>query len=276
MTGLTLAAAAVEYVRQGWRVFPCCRQDKVPLTSRGFHDATSDLERVRTCWRRWPAANIGAPVPPSLAVLDVDAGHGGEETLRALEAAHGALPTTLAARTGGGGRHVYLLHPGGELRQGTGLLGPGLDTRMPGKGYVILPPSVHPSGWRYEWVDPATPVALMPGWLVARLRPPPPPASVPLPDARGADAYVRAAVEGEFANVVGAPEGSRNTTLHAAAVKLGTLVGAGLLSESEATGALLEAARLNGYTQHDGERAAIKTIRSGLTWGQRHPRELSR
>ena len=79
---MTLAEASVRYAGQGWRVFPC--QDKRPLVTRGFHDATCDLEQIAQWWRSWPDAQVGAPVPRAFAVVDVDPRHGGKATLAAL------------------------------------------------------------------------------------------------------------------------------------------------------------------------------------------------
>lgn len=269
-----LRNAALEYLGAGWRVFPC-RRDKRPLVGGGFHAASADADVIRRWWTRWPTASIGAPVPASLAVVDLDVVHDGLSTLAGLQAVYGLLPVTLTCRTGSGGAHHYFLHPGGTLRQGAGLLGPGLDTRMPGKGFTILPPSPHPSGRCYAWIEPTARPAPMPPWLAALLRPPLPP--VPgLPPIHAREAYVRAALEGELANVIGAPVGTRNTVLHLAAVKLGGLVGAGVVTELEVTAALLDAARASGYFSTDGERAARATVASGLDWGRRHPREVAR
>lgn len=268
-----LDASAQMCALHGWAVFPCTL-DKRPLIDGGFHAATRDPEQIREWWRRWPNASIGAAIPDSLAVLDVD-GETGKATLTDLEQAYEPLPATLLCRTGGGGLHFYWLHPGGELRQGAGILGPGLDTRMPRKGYVILPPSPHQAGRSYEWQDPAIRIASMPPWLAALLRPPQPVRSTPRVRAIGT-AYVRAALAGEVAAVAGAPVGGRNNQLHMSAVKLGSLVGAGGLSESDAIAALLEGARACGYLDSDGERAARLTIQSGLSYGVAHPRERAR
>jgi hypothetical protein len=104
----------------------------------------------------------------NLVVLDVDAAHGGEASLQRLVQAHGPLPWTVEARTGGGGRHLYFIHPGGLVPNRAGFR-PGLDLRGDG-GYVVAPPSVHPSGRAYAWAatgDPerAVPAAL-PAWLL--------------------------------------------------------------------------------------------------------------
>jgi hypothetical protein len=99
-------------------------------------------------------ANIGIATGATagLIVLDEDPQKGGTESLAALEAKYGPLPSTVEALTGGDGRHLYLRHPGPgmEVPSSVGKLGPGLDIRADG-GYVIAPPSTHRSGRSYEW-----------------------------------------------------------------------------------------------------------------------------
>jgi hypothetical protein len=63
--------------------------------------------------------------------------------------------------------------------------------------------------------------------------------------------------------------GSRNHRLNAAAFSLGQLVGAGMLDVNEVAGTLLGAAQAAGLSEIEAQR----TIASGLTAGQRHPRE---
>jgi hypothetical protein len=56
--------------------------------------------------------------------------------------------------------------PSAPIRNSASKLGPGLDIRATG-GYVLAPPSVHPTGRRYEWsVDCASAIAQAPAWLV--------------------------------------------------------------------------------------------------------------
>ena len=155
-----LSAAAAALAANGWPVFPA--HGKVPLTEHGHKDGTTDAHQVAQWWRRWPNANVATRVPDSLIVVDVDPRADGHLTLAALEAEHGCLPATLTVKTGGHelGRHLYFLRPPGALSNGAGKLGPGLDVKLAGKGYTILPPSVHPEmGRPYEWLDVETPVA---------------------------------------------------------------------------------------------------------------------
>lgn len=72
--------------------------------------------------------------------------------------------------TGDGGRHLYLRHPGFEVPNRVGIR-PGLDLRGDA-GYVVAPPSIHPSGQPYRWRDGQTPEDLPPPLLPRRLTQP--------------------------------------------------------------------------------------------------------
>lgn len=154
--------AALAYAAEfGWAVMPLhtptvegcsCRQascesvGKHPRTMNGLKGATTDAEQIRAWWRIWPDANVGIATGATsgLVVVDVD-GPEGEAALDAL----GGVPLTPTVLTGKG-RHLYFLHPGGEVRNSAGRLGAKVDTRGDG-GYVVAPPSVHASGARYTW-----------------------------------------------------------------------------------------------------------------------------
>jgi hypothetical protein len=159
--------AALEYAARGWLVFPvhtpvnggcscgdptCDHVGKHPRTEHGFLDATRDVERIRDWWeKKYPSANIGIATGTAsgIVVLDVDPRNGGEASLEELEKKIGPLPRTVAVLTGGGGMHFYFKAEE-PLRCTTDALGPGLDFKADG-GYVIAPPSVHPSGESYFW-----------------------------------------------------------------------------------------------------------------------------
>lgn len=192
--GKTMLEYALEYARMGLPVFPvhiplpnggcsckkgrdCQRIGKHPRTEHGLDDATADVSQISKWWERWPTANIGCAVggASKILVLDVDLdrnkGKYGDETLAALEEAHGALPETWMCLTGGGGLHYYFLYDGEPLKNAVEFL-PGLDIRTTG-GYVVLPPSLHASGQTYEWEaahEPAdTALAQLPDWLRAEI-----------------------------------------------------------------------------------------------------------
>jgi hypothetical protein len=126
---------------------------------------------VLAWWKHWPEANIGirTGLDSMLVVLDIDVQHGGGGTLAELVKRHGELPAAPEVLTGGGGKHLYFAHPGREIRNSAGKLGPGLDVRGEG-GYVIAPPSVHENGRAYKWTRPLGPPPTTPAWLLEDAR----------------------------------------------------------------------------------------------------------
>ena len=203
-------------------------------------------------------------------------GANGLATLAGLERQYGPLPRTPAQRTGSGGEHRLFRMNGVDVRNSAGKLGPGIDVRGNG-GYIVLPPSVHPCGGIYKWLDDAHPADVEPAdapeWLYALIQKKPEAnqrkANGGRPNWGIHDAYVRAAVEGELGRILSASEGSRNETLNRAAFALGQFVGADALDRTDAEARLLRAARAVGLD----DREALKTINSGLNAGERQPRD---
>ncbi len=190
---------ALSYAELGWQVFPVhsvdadgkcschdpggpnCSPGKHPRTRHGLKDATDLEETVVEWWSRWPDANIGIATGEAsgLWVLDVDIRFDrstgeiktdGEASLAKLEADNEALPSTMTAKTGGGGRHIYFAWDSDVPVGCPGGMPKGIDIKGEG-GYVLAPPSLHASGIRYAWLsDPETsPLAPAPPWLVRRV-----------------------------------------------------------------------------------------------------------
>lgn len=189
----TMALVALTYAwTHRWRLFPVHAIDAVSgwcscghptCDDRGKHprikdwpkDATTDPATIEKWWQKWPDANIALATGAGSGVVgfDVDPRHNGEKSLAALVAEHGELPPTVESKTGGDGRHVLFAHPGGEPLGGKVSMEPGLDVKTDG-GYIILPPSLHTSGKRYEWKPGHAPgeidLAPLPEWLLERLK----------------------------------------------------------------------------------------------------------
>lgn len=170
---------ARQYIRQGWPVFPLLPASKKPATEHGFHDATLDAATVEN-WFDGTDYNIAIATGAAsgLVVIDLDIdpeGHNGRETWRALQQVHGEIDTRRAT-TGGGGEHCLFNHPGQHIRSRTNVA-PGIDVRADG-GYIVAPPSVHPNGRIYQWVNDGAPLADLPTWLLAMLTDRRPPASI--------------------------------------------------------------------------------------------------
>ncbi len=170
MTTSTTEQAALDYLARGWSVIPIRAKAKRPAVPwKAYQNKCATEETVHAWFRRTPDYNVGIVTGAlsGLIVLDIDPRHGGNASLRKLEREHGALPDTLESITGGGGRHVYFSHPGGEVRNRVGIV-PGIDLRGDG-GCIVAPPSVHPSGKPYRWVRGRGPgqvkLARLPDWL---------------------------------------------------------------------------------------------------------------
>jgi hypothetical protein len=164
---------ALALASRGLAVFPCRPWDKRPATANGLKDATTDHEKIGQWWLTEPQFNvaIATGAVSKIFVVDVD-GLDAEGALRNLEAEHGELPATVEAITARG-RHLYFKTPEAAVRNTAGKIAPGLDTRGTG-GYVLSPPSIHPSGRAYCWsVDCAKAFAEAPEWLLQRIAGPP-------------------------------------------------------------------------------------------------------
>jgi len=151
---------------KGLAIFPCLPRDKRPATLQGLKDATTDPIQIENWWHQNPNCNIAVATGAvsGVFVIDLD-GADAEAELRKLEAQHGELPATVESITGRG-RHLFFQCPERPVRNSAGKIATGIDVRATG-GYVIAPPSVHPSGKRYCWsVDSATTFAAAPEWLL--------------------------------------------------------------------------------------------------------------
>ena len=170
-----LMAAALEYARRGWAVFPLRPGRKEPATGHGFKDATTDEKQIREWWKRSPASNIGIATGPAsggLLVIDLDDKNGknGPEELQKWEKEHDPLPATLRARTASGaGEHLYFTYSGMDLRSPQDIR-PGIDLRAAG-AYVVAPPSIY-RGNCYTWENKTTPAAAIDGNVLKFIKEP--------------------------------------------------------------------------------------------------------
>jgi hypothetical protein len=196
-------AAALHYLARGWSIVPLRPRDKKPFIRwEQFQGAFPSEADVFGWLQRWPDANVGIVTGSisKLIVLDIDPKHGGDDSLEHLVRRFGPIAATVEARTGGGGRHLYFEYPGYPVRNRVGFR-QGIDLRGEG-GYVVAPPSVHPSGERYTWLPGHSPeerrLAPLPGWLVTAT------------SASGSRRTV-----GDWRKLVreGVPEGQRNSTI---------------------------------------------------------------
>jgi Bifunctional DNA primase/polymerase, N-terminal/Primase C terminal 1 (PriCT-1) len=227
---MSMVGAALGLAKRRMAVFPCKPREKRPATEHGCLDASTDAEVIRSWWRHEPAFNIGVATgqPSGVFVVDID-GIDAEQELRRLEAEHGALPSSVEVITPRPGRHIYFQMPDLPLRNSASKIAPGVDVRADG-GFVISPPSIHPSGKRYAWsVDSTNTIAAAPAWLLDRIAEPGTARKPPAP-----------ASEWRTLITEGVPEGQRNSVLariagHLLRHRVDPIFAAGLVQSFNAT-----------------------------------------
>lgn len=186
--------AALFYINCGWAVFPLAPKSKTPLKgSRGFKDASKEINQIKSWWKETPVANIGIATGKisGLYVIDLDDGAAGIASWAEL-CRQQAQPEieTLTASTVSGGRHLFFQYPSGDISLGcTAKVFPHIDTRGNG-GYIVAPPSyaITPThSGLYTWLNSGATLAEMPTWLISAYQglvvtpPTHPPAIAPLP-----------------------------------------------------------------------------------------------
>lgn len=154
---------ALNYAYDGFAVFPVyepiqqadsmlrCSCQKIgcrgkhPRTVNGVDDATMDIDTIKRWWTTWPNASIGIATGKisGMSVVDADGLEG------ILSAQRLRLVSPVTALTGNGKQFFYL-DPNGALKNSVKKLAPGIDIRGE-RGYVVVPPSLHPNGKRYGW-----------------------------------------------------------------------------------------------------------------------------
>lgn len=212
---------AIAFAQRGWRVLPV-GPDKRPLLKDWPSNATTDEDTIRRWWNgKYRGAQLGIACGSGsgLVVIDIDPRHEGDAGLAELERRYGALPATVTARTGGGGRHLYFSYPEGVSIVNRTKLGTahGVDVRGEG-GQVVAPPSVSETG-RYEWITPVEaderPADLPPAWIALLANAP---QLTRQQEGAGGNGHYRELSKQTLHFLVdGAPEGERNDRLFKAA-----------------------------------------------------------
>jgi RecA/RadA recombinase len=154
---------ALEYLRKGIAVIPIKKGDKTPLLPswKEFETRKPTVEEVTRWWTEYPDANIALLTGKisGITVIDFDVKKD-KLTGKPIIGADGKLVypdkikdfpfDTLIVKSGGGGYHYYYRYCE-ELPTRNDFFGGGshVDVKNDG-GYIIMPPSIHPSGNKYE------------------------------------------------------------------------------------------------------------------------------
>ena len=269
---------ALAMAARGWRIFPCEPRGKRPagaLVPHGLHDATDDLETIRAWWEKEPEANIGLATGRASGVIVIDLdGEAAEMAYGWLLVKHGnpgsaAAPDGATVRTGKGW-HLYLDPGDNDIRNSASRIAQGIDVRGDG-GYVVAPPSIHPSGRVYVWADdvPADGLPRISEPWAKLLAPPPAPPRTPLPPPRGftgvSTPYGTAAMRSLLEELASAGDGARNDTLNRVTWRVVHLADGGHLDLQAAAAHVAEVAREIGLPDAEVD----KTMASALNGARR-------
>jgi hypothetical protein len=158
---------ALDFAKKGFFVFPVIEGSKYPAIPAWQIKATRDPEQITTWWAR-RNFNIGISTShfgedQALVVVDVDnkKGKNGHDTVLQLELQGKEFPATLSQVTPTGGSHLIYSCPK-AVKQGTDVLGLGLDIRSSG-GYVVASGStINGKVYTAKWAA----IQMAPQWIV--------------------------------------------------------------------------------------------------------------
>ena len=166
----TVRDAALSFADLGYSVVPIKPRDKLPLVKwEQYQRKRADAEQINEWFDKWPEAGIAivcGDISGHLVVIDVD-------DIDALSPEQEeSLGGGAISETGRGGRHYFLRAPE-DVKVGCSRKGmpKGVDVRGQG-GYAVVPPSIHPNGNHYQWVETfdldCTPGRLseLPAWVI--------------------------------------------------------------------------------------------------------------
>ena len=139
-----------KYQEKGFSFFPLRKRSKKPIFEwLAWQTRRPSPEEVKT-WQDQGLLNQVAIVCGAISgivVLDVDDKEVFDAWVSEKKLHMPASPTVRTAK----GWHVYFKHPGGKVKNAVKKI-PGADLKADG-GYVVAPPSIHPDGTAYEWVE---------------------------------------------------------------------------------------------------------------------------
>lgn len=171
------------YVDRGWSVLPVRPEEKRPFMTNWlqYTHSRASKETITGWFTNLSGAGVGIVTGKvsNIIVLDVESTcpYPIEDILK-------KYPTQLISRSGSGGYHLFYQYPTNVPKVANRVrIFDGADLRADG-GFIVLPPTIHSSGRRYEWMSEGVPgrfpVALLDlrsqpkvqsdGWITEALR----------------------------------------------------------------------------------------------------------
>lgn len=262
MSDNTLLGVALDVYDRGFTPIPQ-RKDKSPLIPWGHWVENKPKRSMLRYWFANPCnLAIISGKGSGICVLDID-----DPSKFPFE-----MPITPTVKTTRG-YHLYFKYPENVQIRNTNL--PYGDFKAD-RSLVTMPPSVHASGKKYEWIyNLNVPFADMPGWLLDAVRRridynKGDPVEIEWSGSQETTPYAKPWF-GDVEELANTQEGGRNNLLNIISAKAGNLIAGGQLNEVEAREALIGACKQNGLWSEE-ERNTLATIESGLKKGFETPR----
>lgn len=155
----------------------CDSPGKAPIIAwKGFQDRLPTEAEINKWFENYPIGNVGTACGQAAGIVRIDAdGEAGERLLQ--EASQGDLPKTWMFKTPASDPQRLYGWPRTVPCRSTAKRGDGEhnELRLMANGeQTVLPPSRHPRGGFYEWVEGHSPddipLEMAPEWLIERLR----------------------------------------------------------------------------------------------------------
>jgi len=156
---LTMFAAAKSYIERGWSVIPLIGKKPALPSWKEYQEHPPTLGTL-TQWfgqQRETRYNIGVVTGSVSGIVVVDA----DTREDAVWWWQNRPRTGLISRTGRGVHFWYKYAPARNMAHFDGR---GVDVRGDG-GYVVAPPSIHPTGKQYEWTLEGEMIQFDPEWI---------------------------------------------------------------------------------------------------------------
>lgn len=145
------ASLAREYVGRGWSVLPVRPEEKRPYMSNWlqYNRIRASRDMVDGWFSSLTNAGVGMVTGRISGVVVLDVEHDCPIDIGDILRKY---PTELYSRTGSGGYHLFYQYPYNVSRVANRVrIFEGADLRADG-GFIVLPPTLHACGNRYEWV----------------------------------------------------------------------------------------------------------------------------
>lgn len=172
-----------EYLNSGWSILPVKPDEKRPYMTNWlqYNKTRATQSQVESWFKNLSGAGVGVVTGKisNIVVLDVES-----YCRTPIEEILKKYPTKLISRSGSGGYHLFYQFPTGVSKVSNRVkIFDGADLRADG-GFIVLPPTRHPSGGVYQWIEKgipgAFPLALLEleskptvqneGWITEALR----------------------------------------------------------------------------------------------------------